>query len=221
VRICDDSLEPVYDLLGLLPGGFLIHKIVHRLGRTMYETTPLPLDDTDAVEQTPVPMTMLDREAETTLSDMMADLLSRSMYDSPDQSRAEMHRLLLRALVPDEARILAALSDGSRYALIHIAEPGLGGSQKLVLEHACSVGRAAGVAAPERTAVYVGRLIKLGLVEVCDEEPTLRDEYQILLTEPMVRAAVDTATKRPLPARILKRTLSISALGRELWEAAR
>ncbi len=156
-----------------------------------------------------------------TIEDRLQELLKRSLRNTPAESRQTLHELLVSELVPDEARILSALSDGSRYPLVHIAEPGVGRYQKLVLENASSVGRAAGVALPDRVHLYVSHLRRLGLVESGPEDHSLKDQYEILLTEPKLRETIASIGKGPLGPRIIRRTVRISDLGRELWEAAR
>jgi Abortive infection alpha len=156
-----------------------------------------------------------------TVEEAMSALLTRSMHDTPSDSRRTLHEVLVAELVPDEARILSALSDGSSYPLVHIAAPGVASYQKLVLENASSVGRAAGVALPDRVHVYVSHLRRLGLVEVGQEDHSLKDEYDILLTEPNLRATIAAMGKGPRGARVIRRTVRMSDLGRELWEAAR
>jgi hypothetical protein len=156
-----------------------------------------------------------------TVEEKMRALLSRSVHDTPSESRRTLHEVLVGELVPDEARILSALSDGSSYPLVHVASPGVGSYQKLVLENASSVGRAAGVALPDRVHLYVSHLLRLGLVEAGPEDHSLKDEYDILLTEPSLRAMIAAMGKGRRGARIIRRTVRISDLGRELWEAAR
>jgi Abortive infection alpha len=153
------------------------------------------------------------------VDERMRALLSYSVRSTPAESRRSLHETLVCELVPDEARILSALSDGSRYAMVHIARPGVGSNQRRVLENASRVGRAAGVALPDRVPLYLSHLRRLGLVESGPEDRTLRDEYGILLTEPPVRATIASIGKGPLGARIIRRTVHISDLGRELWEA--
>lgn len=174
--------------------------------------TPVsPPDESDARPEVSPP----------TVQEKMTALLTRSIHDTPTESRRTLHEVLVGELVPDEARILSALSDGSRYPLVHIAAPGVGSYQKLVLENASSVGRAAGVALPDRVHLYVSHLRRLGLVEAGPEDHSLKDEYDILLTEPHLRAIIAATGKGPRGARIIRRTLRMSPLGRELWEAAR
>ena len=156
-----------------------------------------------------------------TIEDRLQELLKRSLRNTPAQSRQTLHELLVSQLVPDEARILSALSDGSSYPLVHIAEPGAESYQKLVLENASSVGRAAGVALPDRVHLYVSHLRRLGLVESGPEDHSLKDQYEILLTEAKLRDTIASVGKGPRGPRIIRRTVRISDLGRELWEAAR
>jgi hypothetical protein len=156
-----------------------------------------------------------------TVEEKMSALLMRSTHDTPSDSRRTLYEALVGELVPDEARILSALSDGSSYPLVDVAGPGVGRYQKLVLENASSVGRAAGVALPDRVHLYVSHLRRLGLVESGPEDHSLKDEYDILLTEPNLRATVAAMGKGARGARVIRRTLRMSDLGRELWEAAR
>ena len=147
-------------------------------------------------------------------------LLTASMRSTPEMGRRMLLEGLVGELVPDEARILSALSDGSIYALVHITEPGIGGHRHRVLENASSVGRAAGVALPEYVHLYVSHLRRMGLVESGPEDHSLKDEYDILLSEPKLRATIASRGKGPRGVRIMRRTVRISDLGRELWETA-
>ena len=156
-----------------------------------------------------------------TIEDRLQELLERSVRDTPAESRETLHELLVSQLVPDEARILSALSDGSSYPLVHIAEPGAESYQKLVLENASSVGRAAGVALPDRVHLYVSHLRRLGLVESGPEDHSLKDQYEILLSETKLREIIASIGKGPRGPRIIRRTVRISDFGRELWEASR
>ncbi|MDX8153652.1 hypothetical protein SK069_18790 [Patulibacter brassicae] len=144
------------------------------------------------------------------------ELLEHAVNDSTAQSRDQLHAAIVRALVPDEARILSALAGGRRFALLHVAEP----SGRIVLENASSVGRAAGVALVDRVPLYVTRLRNMDLVVEGPEDLALKDDYPVILTEAPVQEARRRAAGRR-PAKILRRTLAISPLGREIWQAGR
>ncbi|MBB3601195.1 hypothetical protein FHT40_000828 [Mycolicibacterium sp. BK556] len=161
-------------------------------------------------------------DAPLTPTDVLRDLLDRSMYSRPDDSRTALYLSLLTELLPDEARILAALSDGSSYPLIDIAEPLLGTSTALVLTNASTVGRAAGVTLPHHTPLYVSRLVLAGLAVIGPEgSSAMYDDYEMLLTDASVNLAIAKARRGIRSARVIRRTLRISDLGQELWEAAK
>ncbi|HEX4222240.1 MAG TPA: Abi-alpha family protein [Pseudonocardiaceae bacterium] len=144
----------------------------------------------------------------------MAELLNRSANSNAQASREFLYTAILRQLVPDEARIIAALADGAPRPLIHVAvRTAIGATSHTVLANASTVGKNAGVASPELVPTYVTRLYQLGLADIGEEDPDLGDQYDILLTDPTVRAAAAEA-KRP---RFLRHTVRISALGRMFW----
>jgi hypothetical protein len=207
-----------------LPGAAAVESELGRLERTVLGELRRRLDDVDplpaaAAETLPAPVAPPDRQTEP-LRAAMAELLLRSMEQTPQRGREYHHLALLRQLLPDEARILAALADGSRYPLVHVdCRTGVSGSRRL-LANASTVGRAAGVAVPEAVPRYVTRLLQLGLVEVGDADADLGVQYDILLTDSRVRAAEEDA-RRVGRVRIARHTLGVAPLGRELWEACR
>ncbi|HJP76720.1 MAG TPA: Abi-alpha family protein [Pseudonocardiaceae bacterium] len=144
----------------------------------------------------------------------MAELLNRSANIDASASREFLYTTILRQLVPDEARILAALADGAPRPLIHVAERNaIGATQRTVLANASTVGKNAGVASPELVPTYMTRLYRLALLDVGEEDPDLGDQYDILLTDPTVRAAAAEA-KRP---RFLRHSVRLSRFGRMFW----
>lgn len=149
-------------------------------------------------------------------------LLQASSEQTKEQAELAYYSLLLRNLLPDEARILSALSDGATYPLISlIALSKLGMASHTVLEYTCNVGRAAGVQLQEMTRGYLQRLAAAGLVETGPEDYALTTKYEILETDDVLRklmAQMKTAGQR---SQIKRRTLKISELGRNLWEACR
>jgi len=159
--------------------------------------------------------------ASTGLDAKMQALLSRALEQSTASGQDELFHRILDQLVPDEARIIGALSDGSPSPLVSVhalTRAGLLG--EALIENACLVGRTANVALPRLTPTYVGHLIALGLAEVGPEDDALKDEYQILMAETDVLAALRTGSRGPVPARVEKRTLRLTALGHALWEAS-
>jgi len=129
-------------------------------------------------------------------------------------------------LVPDEARILDLLGrrpdEGPGASLMHIhCLTGTGIAGEPLLENASLVGRAAGVSLPELTPWYVSRLLLLDLLEVGPEDPRLLEDYQNLLADGTVLAALGRARLDGLTPRVLRHSLRLSPLGRSLWETTK
>jgi len=175
--------------------------------------TSAPTDSTVVVAVERVPTR---RNGADDLGALMTDLLVESTEQSSDDARHRLALAVLRELQPDEARILAALSDGTRYAVLHVVTRlHLGVNGPPVLENASTVGRAAGVALPDMVPWYVGHLLRLGLVLLGPEVGELADTYDVLETEPYVRDAQNAAPN----TRLLRRSLRISPFGARLWDA--
>ncbi|HEY1973621.1 MAG TPA: Abi-alpha family protein [Pseudonocardia sp.] len=162
-----------------------------------------------------------DEQAEGS-SDVRAQLFGQLLTDSrsakPESGPADLHLRILRSLVPDEARILAAMADGTRYPLLHIEARGSGGSFE-VLSNACTVGRVAAIGEQDSVCVYVGHLRDLGLLEQGPKEDALNDQYGLLRNEEYVRRAIEQLRPGRRGITEIRRTVYISRLGEELWAA--
>jgi hypothetical protein len=154
------------------------------------------------------------------LGSKMRGLLDRALDHSTSSSQMELFHHILDQLVADEARIISALSDGSSSPLVSIHDWTRRRVQgRAVLENASLIGRTANVALPDMVPSYVSHLLSLGLVEVGPEDPDLKDDYEVLMAESSVLAAIKTASRGPLAAKIDKLTLTLSGLGQALWAA--
>lgn len=152
---------------------------------------------------------------------MLNQLLEDSLHTDLGRSREELHLRILRQLVPDEARILAAVSDGTRYPLLHIEVRGTTGGSRTVLANACTVGRVAGVHLHSAVPGYIGHLRELGVLEEGPKEDSLSDQYALLANEDYVLRAVESAQGGLRGTSEVRRTVHISPLGSELWAACR
>lgn len=155
------------------------------------------------------------------LDTKMQALLARALEQSTASGTDELFHRILDQIVPDEARMIGALSDGSASPMVSVhalTRAGLLG--EALIENASLVGRTANVALPQLTPTYVGHLLALGLLEAGPEDDTLKDEYQILLADTDVLAAIRRGSLGPVPARVERRTVRLSPLGLALWEAS-
>jgi hypothetical protein len=152
-------------------------------------------------------------------SALMAELLERSVMQDTKSSKADWHAAVLSQLVPDEARVIAALAEASApVPLLHVLPRS--GHDRL-LENASLIGRTAALTLPAMTPVYVTHLRALGLVETGPEDKDNLKGYELLLADKAVRAALKEGEMGKLPARVLRRTLMLSQSGRELWDSTR
>ena len=149
---------------------------------------------------------------------LMSALLSRSLQSNTAGSKRDYHTTVLRQLLPDEARIIAALADGPPAPLVNVLKRAGG---EPVLQNASLIGRTAAVTLPSMTSRYVSHLLELGLVEIGPEDADNKQGYELVLSERDVRAALKDGELSKLPARVQKRTVTLSAHGRDLWNATR
>jgi hypothetical protein len=191
-------------------------QVVAALRSGLDSLDPAAASEAAAPEPTPVN----DAPDPDSLTGKMTRLLDRALDQNTRGSQVELYRHLLDQLVADEARILGALSDGSTSPLVNVfswTRPRVPG--RAVLENASLIGRTANVALPQMVPQYVSHLLSLGLVETGPEDSELDTEYEVLLAESTVLAAVKSATRGPLSAKVEKFTLSLSGLGASLWAA--
>jgi hypothetical protein len=154
--------------------------------------------------------------------ELLRELLEISGDQTRDEAEQAWYVAALKRLVPDEARILAALSDATPYPMVHLmAGPRLGGTTHPVLRNLSNVGRMAGAQLAELTPVYVQHLRDLGLVETGAEDPALKVKYEILENDGEVRRVIEDLHAKGKRHVLVRRTLKLSALGRSLWAACR
>ncbi|HEX5402720.1 MAG TPA: Abi-alpha family protein [Pseudonocardiaceae bacterium] len=109
------------------------------------------------------PVTLVLTTGTAPLRVAMAELLNRSANTDATGAANQLYSTILGQLVPDEARILAALSDGKPRPAVDIVLRGPLGGRGTVQRNASTIGRAAGVSAPAYVPVYVTRLTGMGL----------------------------------------------------------
>jgi hypothetical protein len=150
----------------------------------------------------------------------MAELLERSVEATRTDSHEYLYGSIISQLVPDEARILAALADGTRFAAADVVQKQRRGRARVLVSNASAVGRQAGLVSPDSTPTYLTRLHGFGLVEFGPEDQSLSTQYDILATEPSVRAVNGVTARRGSATRTERKTVQMSAFGRQFWSAA-
>ncbi|KRB80376.1 hypothetical protein ASE01_02550 [Nocardioides sp. Root190] len=151
---------------------------------------------------------------------LLGELLEASLVQSSREAEDVLIAKLVDTLVPDEARIIAALATREWTPMVHV-EARRDGEEHLGLRNASLIGRQAGVALVRRTPTYVGRLLTVGLVAATPERDDRSEEYEVLLAEPDVLDAIRRAGRGPVGPRIRRGGLVLSDLGTQLWAARR
>lgn len=161
-----------------------------------------------------------ERRPEPTVSprQLMAALLSESLDQDALASEREYLTAVLRQLLPDEARILASLADGAPVPAVSVFRRG---TSEALLENASIVGRSAAITLPSMTHRYVAHLLQLGLVELGPEDKDDNLGYELVLADKQVRPALKEGALGKLPARVERKTLTLSQHGRAVWDATR
>jgi hypothetical protein len=154
--------------------------------------------------------------------ELLRELLEISADQTRDDAEQAWHVAVLKRLVPDEARILSALSDATPYPMVHLlAGSRLGGGSHPVLRNLSNVGRMSGAQLVELTPVYIQHLRDLGLVETGPEDPAMKVKYEILENDGDVRRIIEGIHEKGRRHLLVRRTLKLSAQGCSLWAACR
>lgn len=213
-----------------LPGGRTLEREAQRLQKAaiseLKKLVELPQSygrtgSVSAEEQRAVLLIQDSRPGEEPLRSAMSELLQRSVESDHQSNREYLFGTIISQLVPDEARILAALAAGATFASIDVViKPSGRGLLRTQLAHASSVGRAVGVSAPENVPTYLSRLAGFGLIGFDVADDALSGQYEALGADPIVVSARAAAAARKLGSvRMNRRTLRIAPLGSQFWAA--
>ena len=210
-----------------LPGGTAVEQQAQRVGAIAARALDLQQGARPRPRPRPSPTSEEERAAlliqnadpgQSPLRDAMRELLQRSVEANRGSSREYLFGTIISQLVPDEARILAALSDGSRHAAADVVVKKRRKPTYTALANASTIGRAAGVTTPDNVPTYLTRLQSLGLIEFGPEAETLSTQYEILAADDTVRQARQQAGGGRA-AKLVRKTIGLSLLGREFWAA--
>lgn len=183
---------------------------------------PQQLFGTAAPEEQRVMMLVRDADADPApLRTAMTELLSRSGQSPAGRSKEYLFGTIVSQLVPDEARVLAALADGRRYAVVDVVAKHVGRSAtRTVFANASLLGAVAGVSPSRNVATYLTRLQQFGLVEFGPAADELGDQYDKLAVDGVVQDARAQIERDKLgSAKLIRKSVALSPLGAEFWAA--
>lgn len=145
-------------------------------------------------------------------------LLEASLDASPARLETLNRQALAAPLSPDEARLLAALSDGSRFPMLALREGGVFGDGA-VLHRYSTVGRRAGVQSQELMPLYLSRMIAAGLALALPGDGELRIEYELCEGDSGFRRAREALEQAVPRLKTRREVLMVSPAGAALWRA--
>jgi hypothetical protein len=162
-----------------------------------------------------------DRPSGPSLPERMAVLLERAAEQTHEQATEALFRRIIVELVPDEARILGALSDGTTYPMLHVGiGTRVGPVTRRIIENVSNIGKPAGVKLLEQVPAYITHLRTLALLESAPEDKDFEIRYQILESDLSIKQAIERAQPGAISSvRYLRRTLRLSEFGRQFWLA--
>lgn len=150
---------------------------------------------------------------------LLSDLLAMAARQDEHDAREYLFTATLRELTPDEARLLAALSDGKSRAILHINATGnrLAGPSERVAGYLSTLGAEADVRLPDRIGHYLGRMVDKGLV--VEGAPTAESKaYQgSLLASTVVTRELERLRQARIRPKLVHGSVALSRFGRELW----
>lgn len=151
----------------------------------------------------------------------MSELLSRSGERTAGRSKDYLFGTIVSQLVPDEARVLAALAEGKRYAVVDVVAKHVGRSAtRLVFANASLLGPAADVTPARNVATYLSRLQQFGLIEFGPPADELSEEYDKLAVDGVVQDARTQIDRNKMGSvRLIRKSVALSPLGAEFWAA--
>jgi len=140
------------------------------------------------------------------------ELLRQAADVGFDETAHPAYARILTELAPDEARILRVLANEGPQPMVDVrAQNLIGLGSQLVAPGLNMLGAQAGLRRRERVPAYMNNLVRLGLVELSDEEVDDPIAYQVLEAQPEVLSKIkDTAR-----AKTVHRSVRLTAFGED------
>lgn len=155
------------------------------------------------------------------IAERMALLMEHSLNQTPDSARYHFYQQLVEQLVPDEARLLTALSDGTPVPVCHLeAVPRLLGDRHRVLSFLSRIGHESGAMLTDQVPCYLQHLMAMGLLQTRGEDTKQNNKYETIENDSEARKAFDEIEKnRGFKPRFIRQAVQLSATGQQFWQA--
>lgn len=150
------------------------------------------------------------RQPEVTLRDRGAQLLRQAADVSYESGVHPAFARILTELAPDEARILRTLATEGPQPMVDVRETNLIGiGSQLIAANLNMIGAQAGLRYRDRVEAYLGNLLRLGLIELSDDDVDDAVAYQVLEAQPEVLGTIKETPR----AKSVHRSLRLTPFG--------
>lgn len=207
----------LFDLAARLPGAGLAREAYEGIEHFALTELKNRLDAVSPAPPTPGDTTSRTLSQRTHPRVLLSALLDEATEQDREAAQRALYTAILLQLTSDEACMLAALSDGSEFALVNITVGTLRTGTRVAARNFCSIERGAPVKLRDYVPAYITHLHSLGLVDIASENRDLEMKYQILEASPRVSGLIRDLSQNNRNVKTQRRTLRIAPLGRDLW----
>ena len=182
------------------PGGHYVLDQARAVEDVLFEDLQSQLGGVESHHYLPGPAQTSSGDAEgrdKSLQSRFAALADQSLEQTPDSAMARVYGRIVNQLLPDEVRILTALSDGSDIAISHLVARGgrFKNIDHRVMAFLSRVGNESGVMLADAVPHYLTHLFALGLLDGGPEDSSQTAKYEAIENGSEVRSACEKMRK--------------------------
>lgn len=218
-------LRQMRQAMARAPGGDFVLSQARSVEDVLLEDLQLRLNGASRYQSLPSPgetASGYGQERDVSLQCRFEALSEQSLEQTPESAQARVYGRIINQLVPDEVRILTALSDGSDIAISHLVARGgrFKNSDHRVIAFLSRVGNESGVMLADAVPHYLAHLFALGLLDGGPEDNNQTAKYEAIENGSEVRAACEKMRKDSrLKPVFIRETAHLSAFGKAFWAA--
>ncbi|MDX1802761.1 MAG: Abi-alpha family protein [Alcanivorax sp.] len=207
------------------PGGHFMLGQARAVEDVLVQHLKVRLDDMGGHYYLPAPSQRLEGAVSgapvVALSARFAALSEQSLNQTPDSANQALFSRIVNQLVPDEARILTAISDGSGIAVSHLlAISRFKGKSHRMMEFLSRIGNESGVMLADMVPCYLRHLYSLGLLDSGPEDSRQTAKYEAIENGSDVRKACEQIRRdSKLNPVFIRETVQLSEFGKAFWSA--
>lgn len=198
------------DVANQLPGAQIVRQMVDAAEERLLAELQLRLNELPLERQNAAPVNVHPGQR-------LAELLQQQSGQNSEAARRALFDRLVASLLPDEARLLATLSDGDAFALMHVAVGRTAANRRIVAKNFSSLASASSVRLRDKVPVYIANLRHWSLAVEGPEQRSLDLKYQVLEGSREVQDCCKALKQQGESPRLQRRVLRLSEFGAAFW----